>query len=451
MNTRDIPIVDRMRRTDGMALSIPHMQRMAKVVAEKLNIPLPGYQDRYNLANFITNMSNDEINHIHYQIVDYYKSTGQGRAFKRGRSFGAKNKNNNSDRDYSKGEEIAIEGIDELTKHDEVKQLPAPVSADMSNYVTKPVFERFGDMVAQTFKQNDYDINILRGCNDHQAKKLEELTERVDNIKLNTPTIIEIKRNDLPAIEMGIQHRNFPMLLKMCNASMRSGSHLNVWIYGPKGSGKTSAAENVCKALFGSLERYHYNGALATAFQLTGFMDANGKYVSTPFRDAWENGGVYLFDEIDGSMPDALLALNGALANGVASFPDKMVPRHKDCIIIAGANTTGLGGTTEYVGRFKQDAALTDRFCYLDWPHDDALEDALCGNKDWLKIVRETRTNCQRIKYKGQIPSMRASLYGEALLAADVDLEYTINATMRKGVADQDWQQIKPKIKEIAW
>ena len=121
-----------------------------------------------------------------------------------------------------------------------------------------------------------------------------------------------------------------------------------------------------------------------------------------------------------------------------------MVPRHKDCIIIAGANTTGLGGTTEYVGRFKQDAALTDRFIYLDWPHDNALENALCANQEWVTTVRCVRDNCQRIKYKGQIPSMRASLYGEALLAAGLDLEYVVNAVIRKGVNDQDWQGIKP-------
>jgi cobaltochelatase CobS len=429
MNARDFSIRERLHRTDGTALSAKHMQQMHKKIFGSEYMGDKGYELRDRLAR----ATDAELNNAHCELIEFYKSRGHGRPFKRGRSIGAKNKDSNTETNPFDGiiaetENMLCEGLDSLTQTP--AQLPAP-TGDLSIYALKGYCE------------NNFE-KVFEGANTH-SDAINKILDRLDNIKLNTPTIVEIKRNELPPIEMGIQHRNFPLLLKMCSAAMRSGSHLNVWIYGPKGSGKTSAAENVCKALFGSLDKYHYNGALATSFQVTGFMDANGKYVSTPFRQAWEHGGVYLFDEIDGSMPDALLALNGALANGVASFPDKMVPRHKDCIIIAGANTTGLGGTTEYVGRFKQDAALTDRFVYLDWPHDMALEDYLCANKDWLKIVRNVRDNCQRIKYKGQIPSMRASIYGEALLAAGIELEYVIDATIRKGVSEADWNNIKPR------
>jgi cobaltochelatase CobS len=253
-------------------------------------------------------------------------------------------------------------------------------------------------------------------------------------------TVVRIECPKLGKIEAGIQHKNFPLLLKMCNARLRSGHRLNVWLYGPAGTGKTTAAEKVASVL--SLP-FHYNGALETRYELIGFVDATGRTIRTAFREAWEHGGVYLFDEIDASSPSALLALNGALANGVAPFPDKMVPRHPDCIILAGANTTGLGGTVEYVGRYKQDAALTDRFVYCDWPLDEALEAALCAEQAWIERVRAVRASVKRQGFKGHGITPRATLYGEALLAAGISQRDVEASVLRKGISDAQWSQIR--------
>ena len=89
---------------------------------------------------------------------------------------------------------------------------------------------------------------------------------------------------------------------------------------------------------------------------------AQGTIVSTEFRKAYENGGLFLFDEIDASMPGAILAFNAALANNFMDFPDKKVPRHKDFYCIAAANTFGSGADRQYVGRNQLDAASLDRF-----------------------------------------------------------------------------------------
>jgi hypothetical protein len=118
---------------------------------------------------------------------------------------------------------------------------------------------------------------------------------------------------------------------------------------------------------------------VSSEYKLTGFIDAQGRIVSTAFRKAFEFGGVFLFGETDASMPGALLAFNTALANGWMDFPDGVVQKHPDFRVVADANTFGTGADRLYVGRNQLDAASLDRYAVLDWPYDEALEAALSG------------------------------------------------------------------------
>ena len=188
----------------------------------------------------------------------------------------------------------------------------------------------------------------------------------------------------------------------------------NIWIAGPAGSGKTHAVSSFAK--LADLD-FYYNGALSMPHELLGFIDANGTYHRTPFRDAYEHGGVYLFDEVDGSDNSALLALNAALANGRASFPDGQVKRHADCRIVATANTWGLGATADYVGRSKIDAAFLSRFpVRLHWQYDTALEIAINGNPEFARRVQAARERARAAGLKVLIDP-RATIAGAALIA----------------------------------
>ena len=44
-------------------------------------------------------------------------------------------------------------------------------------------------------------------------------------------------------------------------------------------------------------------------------------FCCTPFLDCYENGGLFLFDEIDAADPDVVLVVNSALANGHLNIP----------------------------------------------------------------------------------------------------------------------------------
>ena len=233
----------------------------------------------------------------------------------------------------------------------------------------------------------------------------------------------------------GLVHEEFPLLLKMAAA------RVNLLITGPTGSGKTFGAQNVAKAL--SLP-FFYNGAIDTEYKLKGFIDAGGKLISPAFRKAWQHGGVYCFDEVDASLPPAVLSFNGALSNNLCDFPDGMVERHKDCIILATANTWLGGATFEYVGRMKQDAAFSDRFATLYWGIDEKLERALCGHQEWVQFVQAVRANIVRHGLK-IIVSPRATFNGEKLLAAGIEREDVIKSCIKKGMTNDQWNQINPE------
>lgn len=100
--------------------------------------------------------------------------------------------------------------------------------------------------------------------------------------KLDEPRVLElIRANQAPQAtevivhdaramevkEMGVQHCLFPSLLKVLSAKDASGHSLNVWLTGPAGSGKTTAARNCAEAL--NLE-FRFCGALDNQYGLIG-------------------------------------------------------------------------------------------------------------------------------------------------------------------------------------
>lgn len=239
-----------------------------------------------------------------------------------------------------------------------------------------------------------------------------EIVEIVKNFRPMTTEVI-VKLPEGGAKEMGVQHKNFPILLNVLS------QRVNCLMVGQAGSGKTMGAEKAAEAL--GLKYYTISvGAQTTKTEFFGYMDATGKYVRTLFREAFEFGGVFLLDEMDAGNANVIVSINQALANGVTAFPDGMVAKHPDFILVATANTWGNGTNREYVGRNQLDASTLDRFAMIEWSYDEELEDALTSNKKWLKEVRRIRNIVAEKKIR-QVISPRASITGSKLLAAGMD------------------------------
>lgn len=293
-------------------------------------------------------------------------------------------------------------------------------------------------------------IQAIAG-NSINAAKVEEIVNRKlatsqDNIlrlisEIKQPKELVVTRVDGDArvsVNVGQAHRSFPMLVKVASAHTNE-TPINIWLTGPAGSGKTHAAAMLAKAL--GLE-FGFSGAIMEPYSLLGYTDANGKLVRTQFRERYEHGGVFLQDEIDGSSPNGLLPFNAALANGHCAFPDGVIARHKDCIIIAAANTFGLGGTSDYVGRVKLDAATLSRYVFMDWDYDEELERKLAGNDTWTKRVQTIRAKTKMLGLKLLI-TPRATYTGAKLLKAGIPQSEVENMVLRQGMTTDQWNQIR--------
>jgi cobaltochelatase CobS len=254
---------------------------------------------------------------------------------------------------------------------------------------------------------------------------------------------IELHRPDLSKAKMeGHFHPQFATLLKAV-ATKR-----NVWIAGPTGSGKTHAARQVAEALSLSLERpipFYLQGAMSQPHEFLGFfMVGTGKYVTTPFRQAFEFGGVVLFDECDASDSSVTLAMNAMLANGHGVFPDKPdgLAKHPDCYVIAAANTWGSGATADFVGRNKLDAAFMSRFpIKLAWYYDEAFERSLYPGPFTVKVQSARRKAAERgLKI---VIDPRHSDAGNALVAAGFTDSEAADMTYLSGLTEQQRKELR--------
>jgi len=222
-------------------------------------------------------------------------------------------------------------------------------------------------------------------------------------------------------------HRNFESLLFL----LQNSADKNVYIYGPAGTGKTYHAAMIAQVL--NLE-FGFTGSLDQAYDLIGYKNAQGEYVSTPFRKIFEHGGVFLYDEIDGSAPQPLLKFSAALSNAFMAFPDGNIPRHPDCYIIAAGNTNGGGATAQFRGRSGLDHATLDRFAFLKWPIDEYLEATFTKHAWWLDTVRRCRKLHVENKLTCPYPTPRAVIKGNALIEAGMkDKKQLLEALLVRG------------------
>jgi MoxR-like ATPase len=252
-------------------------------------------------------------------------------------------------------------------------------------------------------------------------------------INQQDPKVLEVRVPGIDAKRVKRPHKCFDSLVKL----MAIRQH--VFMVGPAGTGKSHAAEQAAQAL--GLSFYALScGPQTTQAALLGYQSATGTYVSTLFRQAYEQGGVFLLDEVDSASGAVLVVLNSATSNGYCAFPDGMVRRHKDFILVCAGNTWGHGKTVEYVGRQALDGAFLDRMATLAWPVDTKLELELSPVKEWCRYIQKVREVVAKAGIK-MIVSPRASISGGNAILAGFTPEEARDMYVLKG-AD-------PKVAEI--
>lgn len=217
-------------------------------------------------------------------------------------------------------------------------------------------------------------------------RKIPSLSDLQDfireEVKKENKLTIEIRKPDgsIKILE-GVLPISFPRIIALAQARR------NILLVGPAGCGKTFIAEKVAEALGLAFSSLSVSIGMSES-QLAGWLVPTGEggkfeYRRAPFVQAFEEGGVFLLDEVDAGDSNTMTFINTALANSFMSIPNRynnpIARKHPDFVCIAAANTYGTGADRMYVGRNQLDEATLDRFRVgtIEMDYDEQVERAI--------------------------------------------------------------------------
>lgn len=304
-----------------------------------------------------------------------------------------------------------------------------------------------------TDSQVSYSMGILEKAvieliSKTQAERIEsEIMGQVQNevrnfikseygtIERKIVTVVDGKRGE----QRGIQHEKFETILKFV------ANNEPVFLTGPAGSGKNVICKQVAEALG---LNFYFTNAVTQEYKLTGFTDAMGNYQETQFYKAFTQGGVFMLDEMDASIPEVLVILNAAIANRYFDFPAPIgyVEAHPDFRVVAAGNTTGQGANLEYVGRNQLDGASLDRFAIVKVDYSKAIENSVsAGNIEIADFCRDFRNAAVKAGLN-IIVSYRA-IGRLAKMSQILDTDEALETCLLKGIEKDDINMIYENMK----
>ena len=265
--------------------------------------------------------------------------------------------------------------------------------------------------------------------------KVKEIAKQILD-KATKPRTLEITVKETGVVsQIENPHKAIPTLLYYI-----SKRH-HVYLHGPAGSGKSTAAHQIANALKLSFGYLSLNPQTPDS-RILGFIDAGGNYRPTVFYETYKNGGVFCIDEMDNASASLLTTLNSMLENGLGAFPCGLVPRHKDFVLVATGNTNGKGANPMFPERRPFDSAFSERFTFLEWDYDIDLERKvtfLINPKadTWFAWVLKAREFCKK-NFPKILVSPRASFKGaEYLKDGTIPPNEIVEALIFKGT-DKD-------------
>jgi cobaltochelatase CobS len=291
------------------------------------------------------------------------------------------------------------------------------VVANVVNEVTDGMETRVADLVKQRL------VEPLTGLiNQGVARAAEAFLAKMQ------PKEILVKRPDGSECKLDgeVTHERFEDVLEMI------AWRQDMFLPGPTGSGKTFLVAQAARAAGVPFGMISCSKGMSEGM-LNGRLIPRGaqgqfEFLGTMLLHVYENGGVFLFDEMDAADANALLVINSALANGVMAVPNRhelpdgvtteeymkalegydfrnakgpfqyrgygpYATRHPDFVAAAAANTYGTGADRMYVGRDPLDLSTRDRFLLgtIDVDYSERVEAALCPDPELLATLHEWR------------------------------------------------------------
>lgn len=235
----------------------------------------------------------------------------------------------------------------------------------------------------------------------------------------------------------GTVHERFDTVLNLVNAD------IPVFLTGAAGTGKNVLCQQIAEAL--ELE-FYFSNAVTQEYKITGFIDANGTYHETQFYKAFTEGGLFMLDEMDASIPEVLIILNAAIANRYFDFPTGRVKAHENFRLIAAGNTYGTGADMEYSGRFQLDAASLDRFAMVEIDYSEAIEKAITDNdEELITFIHAFRKSVAEVGMK--FLATYRSMQRIVKLQGAMDLKEVLKICLLKSMCSDDMRMVADNMK----
>lgn len=241
-----------------------------------------------------------------------------------------------------------------------------------------------------------------------------------------------------PAVDPDFIWREKTLLAVLAAHSAPRWRDRHVWAYGPRGTGKTSLAEQFAARTGRPFARVNFDMGTEAQDLFGGIGLRNGNTV-------WADGAltaacrlpgcVILLDEPTVARPGALVALNPVLDNGMFTIKEtgEVVSIAPGVTFFAGDNTNGLEDPSgQYAGTAAVNAAFLDRFAkyleitWLNAKAEAAVVAARSGCKPELAERLVTVANVTRQRQEaGELVS---AIGPRRLIALAVDLAFGIEA-----------------------
>ena len=272
----------------------------------------------------------------------------------------------------------------------------------------------------------EYDVagrkkrSTAKNIGSRSFKEVEE--QEVIPVQVN-PAIVKVEKNG------EVRHEKYDMI-KACLEC-----NIPIYLAGPAGSGKNFTVEQIAKELNWN---FYFSNSVQQEFKLTGFIDAGGDYHGTEFYKACtdDKDCIFFLDEMDASIPEVLVLLNAAIANGYFEFPCGRVDL-KHVHFVAAGNTVGSGADEMYTGRLVLDQATLDRFAIIDFDYSVRIEMAISkNNADLVNFIHDLRTQAADKGIRATF-SYRCITMVTKLETTGMDLKDIIKIAVMKGL-DKD-------------
>lgn len=235
------------------------------------------------------------------------------------------------------------------------------------------------------------DYQVVKVMREYETKGIKKTTtethtEQTTNLKDKIKVDFEvIEENESKEV-----HHDKYEEIKCC---LQCG--IPVYLAGPAGSGKNHTVEQIAKELGWN---FYFSNSVQQEYKLTGFIDAGGCFHETEFYKACndEKECIFFLDEMDASIPEVLVLLNAAIANGYFEFPNGRVDFNHVHFVAAG-NTVGSGADDMYTGRMVLDQATLDRFAIIEFDYCLKIEMAVThNNKELVEFIHWLRDEANR-------------------------------------------------------